>query len=240
MRNWQQAWGLATFELQASKLSFLFLLFIYPLFTLGIITSFDEYLDMNFVGIDLIFILSFTFAPIWTKPKQFQIQKMGSGLMAAPTVFMCQQLPITRNVIIKSRFIIYFIYTLPVQLLFLSALYILSPNLQALMSLGSYFSFSIIWLSVSVYIGGAIPASEVGDDASTMKMTIYTILMVIGVIAFFTFIQMFSAHGLVYWTIIFATKWPIISSLSSIILAIIAFNYWQKHTKKTMGKLDYL
>lgn len=240
MYNWQQAWWLAKFELKASKLSFLLLLFIYPLFTLSIIASFNEYLDMNFVGIDLIFILSFTFAPIWTKPKQFQLQKMGSGLMAAPTVFICQQLPITRNVIIKSRFIIYFVYTLPVQLLLLSALYLLTPNLQALMSVGSYIAFSIIWLSVGVYVGGAIPASDIGDDSSTLKMTIYTILMVIGVIAFFTFIQMFSAHGLVYWTIIFAKKWPIISALLSILLAIIAINYWQQYTKKTIGKLDYL
>lgn len=240
MKEWKQAWWLAKFELKASKLSFLLLLLIYPWFTLGFISSFKSYLDANFVGIDIMFILLFTFAPIWTKPKQFQIQQMGNGLIVAPSVIMLQQLPIAIDTIIKSRFIIYLLYTLPIQILFLISVYMLTPALQEMITIGSYFTFAMIWLSFGVYVGGIIPISDAGDQSSTMKVIIYSILMVLGVIAFFTLIQIVLTHGLIHWTLILAKKWPIISAFLSILFAIIGFHYSQRYMKKTIGKMDYL
>lgn len=240
MKSWQQAFWLAKFELKNSKLSFLYLLLFYPLITLGFISNFSSYLDVNFVGIDIIFILCFTFAAIWARPKYFQIQQMSDGIVASPAIFMLQQLPITKDLIVKSRFIIYYVYSFPPQVLLLISLYLFVPSLQEMMGLTSYLAFAIIWLSFSVYIGGMIPASDAGDKASKLKVAVYGVLMLIALIVFFTIFTVFSEHGIVHWTIIIAQKWPLLSAVLSVILALFSFGSWQKYMKKLMGKLDYL
>lgn len=240
MKNWHQAFWLAKFELKNSKLSFLYLLLFYPLITLGFISNFSSYLDVNFVGIDIFFILCFTFAAIWARPKYFQIQQMSDGIVASPAIFMLQQLPITKDLIVKSRFIIYYVYSFPPQVLLLISLYLFVPSLQEMMGLTSYLAFAIIWLSFSVYIGGMIPASDAGDKASKLKVAVYGVLMLIAIIVFFTLFTVLSEHGIVHWTIIIAQKWPLLSAVLSVILALFSFGSWQKYMKKLMGRLDYL
>lgn len=240
MKSWKEALWIAKFELKESKLSFLFLLLFFPFITLGLITMFESYLDINFVGIDFFFILSFTFFAIWTKPKYFQVQQLSDELVASPAMLMLQQLPVRKDIIVKSRFIIYFVYSVPPQILLLIALYFFTPSLHGMMGISSYLSFAIIWLSFGVYVGGIVPASDAGDKASRLKGAVYGVLMLIGLIAFFTLFILFSKHGIVHWTVIFAQKWPLLSSSLSIIIAFIGLNYWQKYMRKMMEKLDYL
>lgn len=240
MSTWKRAFWLAKFELKESKLNFLFLFLFFPFIILGVSSTFSSYLEANFVGIDIFFILLFTFAATWTKPKHFQIQQMNDELVASPAIFMLQQLPITTEVIIKSRFIIYFIYSLPIQILLLISLYVLTPSLKDMIGIGLYVVFAIIWLSFSIYMGGMVPASDAGDRATQRKVAVYGVLMVIAAIAFFTFFHVVSDYGIVQWTLIFAKKWPILSSVLSIILAFFGLNYWQSYMKKVMKKIDYL
>jgi len=240
MNTWKQAYWLAMFELKQSKLNLLLLLIFLPLIILGFIASFESYLDLNFVGIDFYFILSFTFAAAWTKPKYFQVQQLNDELVASPTVVMLQQLPISKELIIKSRFIIYFIYSFPPQILLLIALYLFTPTIQGMMDLSLYIVFAIMWLSFGVYMGGIIPSSDAGDRASPRKVVVYAVLMLIGVIAFFTIFHIVSDYGIVHLTLIIAKKWPILSGLISVALAYFGFIYWQSYMKKLMEKLDYL
>lgn len=240
MKCWKEALWLAKFELKESKLSFLFLLLFFPFITLGIITMFESYLDINFVGIDFFFILSFTFFAIWTKPKYFQVQQLSDELVVSPAMFMLQQLPVGKDIIVKSRFIIYFVYSVPPQILLLTFLYLFTPAIQGMMGISSYLSFAIIWLAFGVYIGGIVPTGDAGDKASRGKVAVYGVLLLIGLIAFFTLFTLLSEHSIVHWTIIFAQKWPLLSSALSIVLAFIGLNYWQSYMKKMMGKLDYL
>lgn len=240
MNTWKQAFWLAKFELKESKLNFLLLLIILPLITLGFIASFESYLSLNFVGIDFYFILSFTFAAAWTKPKYFQVQQLNDELVASPSVFMLQQLPISKDLIIKSRLIIYFVYSFPPQILLLIFLYLFTPTIQEMMDLSLYSVFAVIWLSFGVYIGGIIPISDAGDRASPRKVAVYGVLMLVGAIAFFTFFHIVSDYGIVHWTLIIAKKWPILSGVLSVILAYFGLIYWQSYMKKLMEKLDYL
>lgn len=240
MNTWKQAFWLAKFELIESTLSFLFLLLFYPFIILGIISSFHSYLDVNFVGIDVFFILIFTFFPLWTKPKRFQVQQINDGLVASPSMFMLQQLPISKELIIKSRFIIYFVYSFPFHLLLLISLYVLTPSLQEMIGIGSYISFCMIWVSFSIYIGGIIPTSDAGDRASPRRVVVYGVLMLIGTIAFFTIFHIVSDYGIVHWTLIIAKKWSLLSGALSIILAFVGLKYWQSYMKKLMTRLDYL
>lgn len=240
MKNWKQAYFLTKFEMSRSKRAFLFLFVFTGLITLGILSSTEGYLEKNYVGLDLIFIIMFTVGPVWAKPKHFQIQQMNTNLIASPAVIMLNQLPINKDIIVKSRFIIHFIYTLPVQVILLSCLYLFIPMIQNIMSVGTYLIFSIIWISFSLYAGSIFPASDAGDKASSLKVIIYGILMVVGAIMFFTLFQLVSNRGIVAWTIYLAQQWPILSASISIILSIIGLKYWQHYMKKTMDKLDYL
>jgi len=184
--------------------------------------------------------LLFTFATTWARPKHFQIQQMNDELISSPSIFMLQQLPIKTEMIGKSRFIIYFIYSIPTQIIILISLYVLTPSLQEMIGIGAYIVFSMIWIAFSIYIGGMIPASDAGERVSPINMVVYAVLMVIAAITFFTFFHVVSDYGIVYWTLIFAKKWPILSSVLSIILAFLGLKYWQSYMKKVIGKTDYL
>lgn len=239
MQEWKQALWLAKFELKVSKRSFLFLFVFLIFMSLYFISSFSSYLANDFVGLDFFFILMFTVATVWTKPKWFQIQRINDGLLVAPSLIMLNQLPIKHDVIIKSRFIIFYMYSIPFQILLLISLYAFTPVLQN-MTIGTYISFSIIWLSLSVYVGSIFAASEAGDKSTSTKTFVYGILLIVGALAIFTAFHLIFDYGIVHWTLIFAQKWPIPSTLISIILAVIGFKYWQRYMRKTMERIDYL
>lgn len=240
MQNWKQAFWLARFELNASKKNILFS-FVYFLFTgASLISVFSSYLEKGIVLIDFLFLLMFTIGPIWTKPKDFQIQRINSELVAAPAFIMLNQLPIKQDVIIKSRFIIYFAYSFIFQVLLLVSLYAFIPELQSMLSFGTFIIFVIIWISFGIYIGYIFPATDAGEKTTSTKSTIYTVLMVVAAIVVFTIYQIMFQHGIVHWTIIFAQKWPALSTIISIVLAILGYNYWQRYMKKVANKIDYL
>lgn len=239
MQDWMQAYRLAKFELRASKVSFLVLLLFVIIMGLFFGSSTGSYLEQGYVEFDLFFVVVFTISPMWIKPKDFQSRKVNSDIFASPPVIMLKQLPVKHDVIIKSRFLTYFIYTIPFQVLMLLLLYLLSPELRDLLSLGSYSAFSIIWLSFGIYGGCIVPASEAGDRTTIMAMVVYGLVPIISLIALFTVVYLLFHFGVFYWTIILAQKWPILSSLTSILLAIIGVRYWQHYMKKTMIKLDY-
>ncbi|WP_099159256.1 hypothetical protein [Virgibacillus ndiopensis] len=240
MQDWKLAFWLARFELNASKKSFLGLILFFILMVLFIVSSAGSYLEKNFAGFDVFFIVIFTISMIWTKPKDFQNKKINEGIFASPSLVMLKQLPVRQQVIVKSRFIVHFVYAFPFQLALLVSLYLLTPELQELMSLVSYGVFSIIWLSFGVYAGYIFPASDAGEKVNNTSMIIYGVLFLIGAMFIFSIFQLVSDHGIVQWTIIFAKKWPLLSTTLSILMALIGFNYWQQYMKKTMEKLDYL
>lgn len=242
MQDWKQAYSLAKLELKESKSGLLFA-FVFTMFILYFIaTSLESYLDNGYAGYDFFFIILFTFAGIWTMPKEFQSKKINADLMASPVLMMHKQLPIKDNVIIKSRFIIYFFYSFPFQLISLIAFYLLTP-LYGMLSFSSFIALAIIWLAFGIYVGYAIPASEAGikgASATTLGSIIITIVSFIGLLFVFTFIHFLSGNGIVYWSIIFAQKWPLLSVIISIVLASLAFRYYKRSMKKKMDELDYL
>ncbi|MGY0693389.1 hypothetical protein ACW2QC_11435 [Virgibacillus sp. FSP13] len=242
MKEWKQAYQLATFELKASKRVFLYLALFFVLVLVFLVSELSTYMEQNSAGLDLAFILIFSgIIMIWLKPKNFQLSKVNEDVTASPLLVMLNQLPITKDVIIKSRFIVYFFYSFPFQFLLLIGIYPLSPAIQDGLSIGSYIAFSIIWLSFCFYAGYIFSAADAGTKSmNTVLSFIYGFIFAIGAMFIFAIIQIATGHSIVYWTIIFAQTWPLLSSFLSIILAFIGFTYWQHYTRKTMDKLDYL
>ncbi|MEC5424110.1 hypothetical protein QGM71_11465 [Virgibacillus sp. C22-A2] len=242
MQEWKQAYSLAKLELRMSKFGFLSA-FLFSMFILFfIVTSIESYMENGFVGIDFFFVLLFSVATIWTKPKEFQIKKVSGDLIVLPLVVMQKQLPIKQDVIMKSRFIVHFFYSFPFQLLALIGIYFMSP-LPEMLSVGSFIAFAIIWLSFGVYAGYVFPLSEIGTKGpltSTVGTIFIGVTLLIVLLSIFTMIHVLFENGIVYWSIILAQKWPIVSSIASILLAFFGFAHWQHYMKKAMDKLDYL
>ncbi|GAB3792694.1 hypothetical protein [Virgibacillus kimchii] len=241
MNDWKQAFSIAKLELKASILHFLFALafILFLIFTL--VKSVDSYIDNGFAGFDFIFILIFTFAPVWMKPKVFQIQTIGN-MLASPVLVMQNQLPISKDVLVKSRFIIHFFYTFPFQLLTLMALYTLTP-LQDLFSAGAFIAFAVIWIAFGIYAGYVIPYSEAGGKApgnSDFLTGLSALIILVAILLLLTFFHLLFGNGIVYWSILLAQKWSLPTAVFSIILAIAGYYHWKFYMKKSLSKTDYL
>lgn len=240
MQNWKHALWLAKFELNVSKMNVLFTMVFFLFVSTGLKSSYGTYLDKGFVLVDLLYLVMFTAGALWTKPKELQVQRIHNELLAQPTFIMQNQLPVPKDALIKSRFIIYFVYSFPWQLLLLLTSYLFAPELKTMMTPGQFIAFSIIWLSFGIYAGYIFPASDAGDQSTRLKTVVYSIAFFAGMIVLLTFFNLISPYGIVHWTIIFAQKWPMLSAIISILLAGLGFNYWLRYMKKTADKIDYL
>ncbi|GGB38265.1 hypothetical protein F3157_14050 [Virgibacillus dakarensis] len=242
MQDWKQALRLAMFELHASKYVIFFLAVILCLALSSIVTGFSSYLEKNYAGIEFTFFIIFSaIILIWVKPKDFQLNQVNEDVMASPSLIMLHQLAVKKDVMIKSRFIVHFCYSFPFQLLFLIFFYALSQELQHVLPVGSYLAFSIIWLSFSFYAGYFFMATDAGTrNVNKITAALFTFIFAIGVMFLSATIQTISGHGIVNWTIIFAQEWPLLSSIISVILAVLGFSYWLHYMRKTMDLVDYL
>ncbi|MBY7144904.1 hypothetical protein KFZ56_17960 [Virgibacillus sp. NKC19-3] len=240
MQDWRQAYWLATFEWKTSLKTFIGLFLFYAFMTLFFLPSFSAYLENDFAGFDLFFMILFALAPAWLRTKEFKYQKISGEIWASPALIMFAQLPVSKNIIIKNRFIVYAAYSVPYSLLMLIALYIVNPEFQVMMSPLSHVAFIIIWIAFGIYAGFIMPASDAGDKVNTKIMTFYTIGLIIGGLMLLTFFHLLFGNGPVYLTIIAARHWPLLSSIISIVLVFLGFHYWQRYMNKQMDKLDYL
>src|SRR5699024_12500553 len=91
----------------------------------------------------------------WARPKNFRLDKLNTHQCASYYLLLLQQLPIKKSVIITYRFLTYIITATLFGIVLLGALYVLSPELRATMSIGTYIVFSIIWLGYNLYFGGS-------------------------------------------------------------------------------------
>jgi hypothetical protein len=239
MQNWKQALWLAKFELKVSIVNILLSLLFFLFIGWSLSSLYSDYLDKGFVLIDLLFLIMFTLGSVWTKPKNLQAQRMNDDLLAQPTFMMQHQLAIPKDILIKSRFIIYTVYSFPSQILLLLVSYMSAPDLREAMTPGQFIAFSVIWLSFGIYMGN-MAAADAGTRATRMKSVFYVIALTAGMILFLTAFNLFSNYGMVHWTIIFAQKWPFISAAISVVLAVLGFKYAQQHMNKLINKLDYL
>ena len=145
MSTWKQALWLAKFEMRASVKPYFLLLGYAILF--GTFFSMTNSLYNNLL-VDSFFFLVFWIMAILTRPKEFQLQKITEGVWASPFVLMLNQLPIPQNVLIISRFLIFFSFSIPFHLFILTFMYIFSGELRAIMPGASYIVFSIICVCI--------------------------------------------------------------------------------------------
>lgn len=240
MSSWKQAFWLASFELRKSKISILSFIIFLVAGTMLFVEILPQYLVNSFMMIDIFFLIVFGMAPFWMKAKEFQFQKIDESTWASPFFITLSQLPIKKEVLIGSRFIVYFAYAIPFMILLLTSLYGFSNELREVMSPTAYLVFSIIWFCYGVGFGGAFPAVDAGDRITLLKSTIQTIIMFVALFVGLKLFDFFYKDGLVSWTIMLANEWPILSTIVSVAVAILSTRSYVHYTYKQMKKIDYL
>lgn len=240
METWKEAFWLAKFELKKSRNGILMMLFILACSVFFFVTLIPEYLEKAFVLVDLFFILFIWFGGMTGKTKEFQIQKIDENVWASPFFIMLNQLPIKKDILIKSRFIVTFSLSIPFYLLFHILVYALTPALRVEMPLLAYCIFTFIWLCIGINFSSAFPAADAGERTSMWKSWIILILMFIAAIAFFTGFTLIFEKGFVAWTMIAARQWPLLSIIVSLLIAIGGVQYCKRYMLKKMKQIDYL
>lgn len=237
MKEWKQAYRLAAFEMKASMKSFLMIFVFYIAMSLIFMQALDVYMEGDFKFFDLMFLLIFFMFPAWMKNKEFQMQKIDGNLWSSPSIIMLQQLPIPKNTIVKSRFIIHALFSFPFQLMLLIAMPIISEKFREAMTVPAYLVFLLIWLSLSIAVGFMMAAGEAGGNYKAKAIILSVVYMLIGVAVFYFLLP---DDGFIQLTMTLATEWPLLSGIAAVVLGIAGWNYWQADMKKAMKKADYL
>lgn len=246
MDEWKQAWQLSKIELKGYIPWLVLTLFMFVLLAFFLGASFPAYIDehrffkeQNPGLFDLAFLFLFGVVPYWMRPKDSRYQQISGDFYAAPFFIKLLQLPVPERVVIKSRFLTYLVQSLPFHLLFLIVFQLFAALQGHALPPVAFISFSIIWLSFGIYFGHSSPASDAGGRINTLKMFLHIILFGGIVLGAYYLIVFHSPYGVVAWTVLFATNWPLLSTIISILLAIAGMRFWMYYMKKTMNKVDY-
>lgn len=239
METWKKAFSLASFEAKASWKSIFTFIFSLLIITMLFIPVFSESGQKLKFFYDLLFLIIFTMLPSWIRTKEFQYQKIGEETWGTPYFIFLHQMAIPKEILLKSRFVNYYSLAIPLHVLLFVLLFIFSEA-RNVFSIGEYFAFSVIWICFGIYAGAVLPASDTGDYISNFKLTIYTILLILGTGGLIFFVHfILGANGIVYWSMEAAKQWPLLSSVLSILLAIAGVKYWLHYAAKNMQKIDY-
>lgn len=240
MKEWKQAYRLAKFEIAVSIKSYFITCTFYIAISWIFMLAFDLYLEGEFRFFDLMFLLIFIMFPTWMKRKEFQMRKMDGDLWTTPSIIMLQQLPIPKETIVKSRFIIHSFYSFPFQLILLILMPLISDNFRATMTPLAYIAFLLLWLSISIAVGFMMAASEAGGNFGTKVIVLSFIYLLIGVGVFYFLFPLLSDKGFVEWTMSISKDWTLLTVIVAVALSIGGWKYWQTDMQKTLKKTDFL
>lgn len=239
MNTWKEAILLAKFELKSSQAQLFLCWLILTILSLIFLTSFKGYVEENYIGFDIFFLLVISFGPFWFRSKQFQYRRISNRLWASPVLIMQNELPIPKEVIAKSRLIIYLAYLMPFIFTVFSFLYIFNGTVREMMDLFTYAAFVLIWILYALYFGMIMPSSDAGDYHTPTKMVVSFLISFSLGLGFILFFYQVLGYGIVAWTIMLAQDWAFVAIGISIILVIISWKALPIYMVKTMKKLDY-
>lgn len=241
MSTWQQIWTLVKFELQHSKLHLLLLSGIFILICYIVIPSFTLQLEdtSNFFMLDMIFVFYFFIAVTLTRPKVYRHQKLNHSVWASQFLVQLQHLPIAKHVLIFYRMVTYYIILLPFYVIFLVILYIATPTLQQLMSIGTYAVFSLMWLAINFLLLSLQTMTDFGSHIVQQILLIIFGIFPLTMIFVSIFYNVYEA-SIVYITMWLANNYPFWSMCLLVLLTWLGIYGCVKRIKRKTKTIDYL
>lgn len=240
MDTMRKAFWLAKLEWDVSKTYYLLLLLIVGVYTFFFYLTMPPYLEENIFLLDAFLIIYLGTLSFSIKPKNFQYQKLDDGLYASPYFAMLTQLPIKRNALVLSRFILPYLSIFIGITIVLVGTYIFSEEFRSAIEPLSMIALIIIWLCISFSIGGIFPASDPGDQIKRFTFFWSYMIVIMFFVGMYLIFQVWLDTGFFKWTIQMANEFPILSIIVSILIACIIIWYWFSHAMKQIQKNDYL
>ncbi|MBM7578588.1 hypothetical protein [Jeotgalibacillus terrae] len=240
MDTMRKAFWLAKLELDVSKKHYLLLLLIAGIYTFFFYLTMPPYLEENIFLLDAFLIIYVGSLAFSIKPKNFQYQKLDDGLYASPYFAMLNQLPIKRNVLVASRFILPYLSIFIGITIVLVGTYIFSTDLREAIEPLPMIALIITWLCISFSIGGIFPASDPGDQIKRFTFFWSYMIIIVFFVGMYLIFQVWLDTGFFKWTIQMANDFTILSIIVSILIACLVTWYWFNHAKKQIQKNDYL
>ncbi|KAB2330575.1 hypothetical protein [Bacillus mesophilum] len=239
MAEIKQAWWLAKFEVKEIAKRLWLILPFALVFGFFFTVAIEE--EISFLY-DIFFIICFWCMTYWMRPKEIQFQKVDEGVYASPYFLMLNQLAVKREALIVSRFLIYFIFAIPFNIIVLTIMLVFSDFYRTELQGVSSAAFFVIWLSFGIIGGALFPASDVGDTTTKNKWfyAIYTILFFGILLGAILGVHFWAGKGVVLLSIEAAQKWPAIAIISSVILSVISIVYGKKYAEKQIRRMNYL
>ena len=236
MKSWNKAFYLTRFELKHTALSFLGV-FVISMFMITIGFTL-VYSSINRIVIDWLFLAAFTIGPVLYMPKFLLPKKINLETLASPLVVSYFQLPIPLDIIIKSRIIIFLLFSLPIHTATLFSYYfIINPSLI------NYLAFTSFFLTLNFLFGMIISSTQIGRYTG-FKSSLYDLLIITCIIIAFSFTTFLSDYLYKQTFLEILLKImsinPLLTLASMIIITFISLKIWIHRMKKNRFNLNYL
>src|SRR5699024_6111542 len=125
----------------------------------------------TYVTFDLMFIAYVIFFPYWASSRHAAPKRVNEHLWASPFFLLLTQLPINREIIVRSRLIAYLLRTLPPVFGTFIVLYTFDLRLHQFFTFSTFLIFLIAWVSLNILLGMAIVAMEFGGKVNIFNIT---------------------------------------------------------------------
>ncbi|QKS69874.1 hypothetical protein FLK61_24110 [Paenalkalicoccus suaedae] len=240
MATLRRAWWLSKMELKLSVKNYLTIILLAVIYTFFLRVTIADYLESSFFLVDVLLIFYLVTTPFSTKPKALQYQKVNDGLFATPYFSMLYQLPIKRAAIITSRFIVLYVAIIVSTTFLFTMTYLTSSVLRETIAIPQFLALMLIWICISMAIGGLFPASDPGDKIKRFTMFWSYMTIIIFFVALYIIFPLWFDTGLLNWTIYLANEHTIISIFAFLTLAGLCTWQWFRVALKRLKTIDYL
>lgn len=261
MSDQKQMWQLVKFELASPSLkhflnqllvlvvtAFIFEAFIYLIHQ----NSNEHFSDIVF---DVFLLLVVLFYPQVLRQPAFRITDLKGGLYATPFYVYATQLPIKQHVLMRSRFILSFVYCVSVTVMAIAFAYVFPKIINALFAVealgfflgtlhdlftpAEFGAFITIWGLFAAAFSGLFAAADVGGTYTKKALFGYNILYLLVLLVVLAGLNFLTGRGLVDWTIVLATNAPFSGIVGFALFALVCHVIWHWEARRYARKVDY-
>lgn len=241
MKSWKQAYTLAAFEWKRSALTYVLLLMMVGFFAFVFLTAPDinPFNNRYAYGYDF-YLLVLSILPPMFISKHLKVQPIKDDLWASPSVYALLSLPVTKDIIGKSRILIHYGYGLFFQILILITLYLTSAKIRIDLTNLEFIAFSLMLIAVSLIVISIFATADIGDRTTPKRILTWSLIVYGSVIIGYMIFVLFSDYALLHWFIKLSRLAPIWSSLGALFVIFATPHYAHKFIMKKLKRIDYL
>ncbi|CAM3867516.1 hypothetical protein [Alkalicoccus chagannorensis] len=239
METWNQARWLAGFELSIAKGYYALLAVLATFYGFFLAITVESYFQEPTFLLDFFLFIFLLSIIVVVKPKNIQYQKIHDGLYASPYVMMLRQLPISKSVLVMSRFLTFMLAVLLGTSVMLVLAYVVSPALREVLPLSQFVVLLLVWLCINLSVGGLFAASDAGDSIKRFTL-LKSWLIILGFflglyLVFYPGMDM----GVFGWTVHLVQHYLLLTLPAALLAAGLSTWLWYRHAMKQMDRLDY-